>query len=71
MADFERRQLEIQLEFVRWSSAECNNFSEGSSEPKKGTQVIWVWWAAAPQVFQLKLLALTQITCSWNCLQSK
>ena len=43
MADFERRQLEIQLEFMRWSSAEHNNFSEASSERKKGTQVIRVW----------------------------
>ena len=33
MADFERRQLEIPLEFVRWSSDERDNFSEGSSEP--------------------------------------
>ena len=24
MADFERRQLEIGLEFVRWSFAKCN-----------------------------------------------
>ena len=37
MADFERWQLEIQLEFVRWSSDERNNFNEGSFEPKKGT----------------------------------
>ena len=35
MADFEHRQLEIQLEFVHCSSAERNNFSEGSSEPEK------------------------------------
>ena len=42
MADFERRQLEIGLEFVRLSFAECNNFSEGSSEPKKDAQVIRV-----------------------------
>ena len=31
MADFERGQFEIGLEFVRWSFVECNNFSEGSS----------------------------------------
>ena len=42
MADFERRQLEIRLEFVHWSSVERNNFSEGSSKPKKGAQVIRV-----------------------------
>ena len=35
MADIERRQLEIGLESVRWSFAECTNFSKGSSEPKK------------------------------------
>ena len=29
MADFERWQFEIGLEFVRWSFAERNNFSEG------------------------------------------
>ena len=40
MVDFESRQLEIQLEFVRCNSAESNNFSEGSSEPKKDAQVI-------------------------------
>ena len=42
MVDFERRQLEIQLEFVHWSSAERNTFSKGSSKPKKGAQVIRV-----------------------------
>ena len=42
MADFECRQLEIGIEFVCWSFAECNNFSEGSSEPEKGPQVIRV-----------------------------
>ena len=42
MADFECRQLEIGLEFVRWSFAKCNNFSKGSSEAKKDAQVIWV-----------------------------
>ena len=43
MADFECQQLEIGLEFVCWSFAEHNNFSEGSYEPKKYTQVIRVW----------------------------
>ena len=51
MADFEHRQFEIGLEFVRWSFAERNNFSEGSSEPKKYAQVIRVRGAAAPWVF--------------------
>ena len=57
MADFERRELEIGLEFRRLSLAKRNNFSEGSSEPKKYAQVIQVRGAAAPQVF------LTRITC--------
>ena len=56
MADFERRQLEFGLEFVRWSSDEHNNFSEGSSKPKKDVQVIQVRGAAAPRVFELELL---------------
>ena len=51
MADFERRQFEIGLEFVRWSFPERNNFSEGSSEPMKDTQVIGILGAAAPRVF--------------------
>ena len=42
MADFERRQFEIGLEFVLWSFAERNNLSKGSSKPKKDAQVIWV-----------------------------
>ena len=42
MADFERRELEIGLEFRRLSLAKRNNFSEGSSEPKKYAQVIQV-----------------------------
>ena len=57
MADFECRQLEIGLELVRCSFGERNNFSEGSSEPKKDAQVIRVRGAAAPRVF------LTRITC--------
>ena len=56
MADFERRQLEFGLEFVRWSSDERNNFREGSSKPKKDVQVIRVQGAAAPRVFELELL---------------
>ena len=35
MADFECRQFVIGLEFMHWSSTERNNFSKGSSEPKK------------------------------------
>ena len=40
MANFECRQLEVGLEFMRWSLSERNNFSKGSYEPKKGAQVI-------------------------------
>ena len=42
MTDFKHRQLEIGLEFMCLSFAECNNFSKGSSEPKKDSQVIRV-----------------------------
>ena len=42
MADFERRQFEIGLKFVRCNFAERNNFSEGSSELTKDAQVIRV-----------------------------
>ena len=56
MADFERRQFEFGLEFVRRSFAKRDNFSEASSEPKKYAQVIRVWGAAAPRVFELGLL---------------
>ena len=31
------------LEFVHWSSAERNNFSEDSPEPKEDAQLIRVW----------------------------
>ena len=58
MADFERQQFEIGLEFVHRSSAECIIFSEGSSEPTKDTQVIRVRGAAAPRVFELELLVM-------------
>ena len=51
MADFERRELEIGLEFGHISFDKRKNFSEGSSEPKKYAQVIRVQGAAAPQVF--------------------
>ena len=56
MADFERRQLEFGLEFVRYSFAKRNNLSEGSSERRKDLRVIRVRGAAAPRVFELELL---------------
>ena len=55
MADFERRQLKIRLEFMRWSSAERKNFSKSSSKSWKGTQVIQVHGAAAPILFSFQL----------------
>ena len=61
MADFERRQLEIELEFVRWSFDERNNFSEGSSKSKKDVQVIRVRGVAAPRVFELELLVKLEL----------
>ena len=57
MADFKLQLLEIGLEFVCWSSDKRNNFSAGSSEPKKDARVIWVWGAAAHDFFE------TWITC--------
>ena len=66
MADFERRELEIGLEFGHISFDKCKNFSEGSSEPKKYTQVIRVRGAAAPRVFNsnyLFLLAESYVHC--------
>ena len=56
MADFKRRQFEIGLKFVHCSFAERNNFSEGSSEFTKDSQVIRVRGVAVPRVFKLKLL---------------
>ena len=56
MADFERRRLEIELEFVHRSFAGCNNFSEGSFKTKKDAQVIRVRGAAAPRVFNSNYL---------------
>ena len=50
MANFKCRQFEIGLEFVHWSSDECNNFSEGSSKSKKDVQEIRLRGAAAPRV---------------------
>ena len=50
-SDYDRRQLEIGLEFVRWSFDKRNNFSEGSSEPVKDTQVIQVWGVGNPTSF--------------------
>ena len=56
MADFEHRELEIGLEFGHMSFDKRKNFSKGSSEPKKYTQVIRVWGAATPHVFNLNYL---------------
>ena len=56
MADFERRELEIGLEFGHISFDKCKNFSEGSSEPKKYAQVIQMRGVAAPRVLTNYLL---------------
>ena len=56
MADFERRELEIGLEFGHLSFDKRKNFSEGSFEPKKYAQVIRVRGAAAPRVFNSNYL---------------
>ena len=56
MADFERHELEIWLEFGHISFDKRKNFSEGSSEPKKYAQVIRVQGAAAPRVFNSNYL---------------
>ena len=56
MADFERRELEIGLQFRHLSFDKRKNFSEGSSEPKKYAQVIRVRGAAAPRVFNSNYL---------------
>ena len=70
MADFECQQLEIGLEFMRWSFTEHNNFSKGSSDPKKDTQAIREQGAATPWVSELKLLVLHDIgmTSTLTCL---
>ena len=51
MADFERRQFEIGLKFMRCSFAKRNNFSEGSSELEKDAQVIRVRGGGSPTSF--------------------
>ena len=56
MADFVCRQFEMGLEFVRWSFAKRNVFSEGSSEPKKDTQVIRVQGGSSTSFFNSKYL---------------
>ena len=61
MADFERRQLEIGLEFVCWSSDKRDNFRGGSSKPTKGAQVIRVRGAAAPRVFNSNYLFFVRL----------
>ena len=68
MADFKRRQFEIGLEFVRWSFAERNNFSEGSFEPKKYAQVIRVRGQQPHEFFNSNYLLLksrTNIQTNW------
>ena len=59
MADYERRELEIALEFGCLSFAKRSNFSEGSSEPKKYAQVIESG-GGSPTSFS------TQITCYYD-----
>ena len=52
----------FKLEFVGRSSEKCNNFSEGSSEPKEDAQVIRVQGAQ-----KLELLVTTNIIPStWH-----
>ena len=66
MADFERRQLEIRLEFVRWSFDERNNFSQGSSKTNKDAQVIRVRGAADPRVFSTRITFFNQGSYNYN-----
>ena len=47
------------IEFVRCSSAERSNFSEGSSEPKKGALNSSRAGAATPRVFERELLVVS------------
>ena len=67
MTDFEHRQLEIGLEFMRLSFAECYNFSKGSSEPKKDAQVIRVQGRQRVDLSSSWLAQLAQClnTCKW------
>ena len=51
MADFERHELEIGLEFGHLSFDKRKNFSEGSFEPQKYAQVIQVQGGASPTSF--------------------
>ena len=60
MADFERRELEIGLEFRHLSFDKRKNFSEGSFEPKKYAQVIRVWGAAVPRRYVMSDLDIKQ-----------
>ena len=61
MADFKHQQFEIGLEFVRWSFAKCNNFSEGFSEPKKGAQVIQVQGRQPHEFFSIRITSYVYI----------
>ena len=58
MADFERRQFEIGLEFVHRSSTERNNFRKVSSKPRKTPLYFECGGGAAPQVFELEILII-------------
>ena len=59
MADFERRQLEIGLEFMRWSFAKRHKFSEGSYEAKKDAQVIRVRGSGSPYIIFISIRYVT------------
>ena len=56
MADFERRELVIGIDFGCSSLAKRNNFSEDSSEPKKYAQVIRVQGWQSHEVFNSNYL---------------
>ena len=66
MADFERRDLEIGLEFGRLSFAKHNNFSEGSSEPKKYAQVIRVRGRQPHEFFNSNYLFSVAFELIWT-----
>ena len=68
MADFERRQFEIGLKFMCRSFAELNNFSGGSSKPKKDAQVIQVRGAQPHEFFNSNYLFMN---CTIYCNQWK
>ena len=61
--------LEIGLEFVRWSFAECNNPSEGFSEPEKDAWVNRVGGGWQPHKFMNSNYSLLYITDVWCVMQ--